>query len=46
MNAGHELHHLGGIGDVGLDHRELVAAEPGDVIGVSDTVSDPGRHGL
>ena len=33
LNARHEFDDVAGMFDIGLDHREFVAAEPGDMIG-------------
>src|SRR2546421_6347611 len=46
MNARHEFHDVTGICDIGLDHSELVAAEPGDMIGISDAIPEAPRHGF
>ena len=46
MNAGDEFHDIARVRDLGLDHRELVAAEPRDEIGLPDAAPDAGRHGL
>ena len=43
LNAGHEFHDVVGVGDVGLDDRELVAAEPRDEVGIPDAAFDPRR---
>ena len=46
MNARHEFHDVAGIFDIGLDHRELIAAKPGDMVGISDAIPDAPRHGF
>ena len=46
VNTRHEFHDVVGVGDVGLDHRELVAAQPRDVIGIPDAAPDPRGHRL
>ena len=46
MNAHHEIHDVARVRDVGLDHRELVAAQPRDMIGIADAAPDPPGHGL
>ena len=46
MQAHHEFDDIAGVRDVGLDHREFVAAQPRDVIGIADATPDPPGHGL
>ncbi len=46
MNAHHEFHDIARVRDVGLDHREFVAAQPRDVIGIADAAPDPPGHRL
>ena len=46
MNARHEFHDVARVPDGGLDHRELVAAQPRDMIGLADAAPDAGGHGL
>src|SRR5437763_1836715 len=46
MNARHEFYDVAGIFDIGLDHRELIAAKPGDMVGISDAIPDAPRHGF
>ena len=46
MNSRHEFHDVGGVADAGLDHRELVAAQPRDQVGLPDAAPDAVGHGL
>src|SRR5450756_2538753 len=46
LDPRHELHDFTGVADIGLDHRELVAAEPGDVIGFPDAAPEAAGHRL
>ena len=46
MNSGDELHDIADVPDAGLDHRELVAAEPRDQVGLAEATADAVGHRL
>ena len=46
LDSGHEFDDIVDIADIGLDHRELVAAEPRDHVGIADTAPEAGGHQL
>ena len=46
MNSCHEFHDIADISNSRLNDRKLVATQPCDKIGVSDTAPDAGSHGL
>ena len=46
VNSGDEFHDVADVPDAGLDHRELVTAEPRDQIGLADAAPDPAGHRL
>ena len=46
VDARHEFHDVGSAADGGLDHGELVAAEPCDQVRRLEAILDAPRHGL